>query len=42
MIEKTGHRSTDEILEAILEDEAKFRGDAPFSDDVTQLILKRL
>ena len=42
LLEQTGHRSTDEILEAILEDEAKFRGDTPFSDDVTQLILKRL
>jgi sigma-B regulation protein RsbU (phosphoserine phosphatase) len=42
LLEQFSHRSTEEILEAILEDQAKFRGDSPFSDDVTQMILKRL
>lgn len=42
LIEQTGHLSADQILDAAIQDQAKFRGDNPFSDDATQLVLKRL
>lgn len=42
LLEKNGNRSAKEILDVILNDQGKFRGDCPFSDDITQLILKRI
>ena len=42
LLKKNGNRRANEILDVILKDQAKFRGDSPFSDDVTQLILKRI
>ncbi|MFZ3071538.1 MAG: GAF domain-containing protein [Anaerolineaceae bacterium] len=42
LLQKSGNLSASGILETVEQDLEKFRRDAPLSDDITQMVLKRL